>query len=358
MSRRTNTAVWMEKQGRWQINVQKDGKRRSFYSSKPGRTGQREANKKADDWLDQGIVSRKKTVNDLWPEYLAKKQSTTSIDNWRPIDSRYRTWIAPKIGKRRLEALTDQDLQDVLDDACAAGKSKKTIENLLGDLTGLVKFARKSGYTSYIPDEVSVPGSARLRGKVILQPDGLTILMNSDETVFKRKVVKDEYIHFYRLAVLTGMRPGELLGLEWSDLDGNVIHLHQSQNIRGVMTKGKNDNALRTVVLSGRAMQELNAQRALSGQMKRIFPVHKTEHFRRRWKIYCAHNGIRYCTLYELRHTFVSIASIAHELPEGQLKSIVGHSRNMDTYGIYGHPVQGTRELISAALDDVFAPFE
>lgn len=36
--KRTNTAVWMEKQKRWQIKVQKDGERRTFYSFKPGRT--------------------------------------------------------------------------------------------------------------------------------------------------------------------------------------------------------------------------------------------------------------------------------------------------------------------------------
>ena len=39
MGRRTNTAAWNGK--RWRIDVQKDGARKSFYSSKPGRTGQR-----------------------------------------------------------------------------------------------------------------------------------------------------------------------------------------------------------------------------------------------------------------------------------------------------------------------------
>ena len=37
MGRRTNTAAWNGK--RWRIDVQKDGTRKSFYSSKPGRTG-------------------------------------------------------------------------------------------------------------------------------------------------------------------------------------------------------------------------------------------------------------------------------------------------------------------------------
>lgn len=47
MGRRTNTAQWLPNQKRWQIKVQKDGQRRTFTSAKPGRTGQREANRKA-----------------------------------------------------------------------------------------------------------------------------------------------------------------------------------------------------------------------------------------------------------------------------------------------------------------------
>lgn len=38
MGKRTNTARWTGKM--WRIDVQQDGKRKSFYSSTPGRTGQ------------------------------------------------------------------------------------------------------------------------------------------------------------------------------------------------------------------------------------------------------------------------------------------------------------------------------
>ena len=53
--KRTNTAVWNEKRGHWRINVQKNNIRKTFYSSTPGRTGQRECHAKADAWLDDGI---------------------------------------------------------------------------------------------------------------------------------------------------------------------------------------------------------------------------------------------------------------------------------------------------------------
>lgn len=62
MGKRTNTARWTGKM--WRIDVQQDGKRKSFYSSRPGRTGQREANAKADAWLDDGIAARTPKVAD------------------------------------------------------------------------------------------------------------------------------------------------------------------------------------------------------------------------------------------------------------------------------------------------------
>ncbi len=54
MGLRTNTAAWLPNQQRWQIKVQKDGVRKTFTSSKPGRTGQREANAKADALAGRG----------------------------------------------------------------------------------------------------------------------------------------------------------------------------------------------------------------------------------------------------------------------------------------------------------------
>ena len=64
MGRRTNTAQWLPNQKRWQIKVQKDGQRRTFTSAKPGRTGQREANRKADAWLDDGICNTTKRCSE------------------------------------------------------------------------------------------------------------------------------------------------------------------------------------------------------------------------------------------------------------------------------------------------------
>ena len=87
MGRRTNTAVWLPNQNRWQIKVQKDGVRKTFTSAKPGRTGQREANHKADLWLDEGISSTRLLIETAYVNWIAEVKMTTSQSNWKPIDS-------------------------------------------------------------------------------------------------------------------------------------------------------------------------------------------------------------------------------------------------------------------------------
>ena len=94
MGMRTNTAQWLPNQNRWQIKVQKDGVRKTFTSAKPGRTGQREANAKADAWLDEGICSTTKRCLEVWNEYLISVRATAGT-SYAPAGGEVRTELHP-----------------------------------------------------------------------------------------------------------------------------------------------------------------------------------------------------------------------------------------------------------------------
>ena len=239
MGKRTNTAKWMENQRRWQINVQKDGVRRSFTSSKPGRTGQREANAKADAWLDDGIMSMSNRVRDVWPKFIDDLKSRTSIGNWRPINGIGDNWVIPNIGNIKIQSLNDQHLQSVINKANQENKSKKTISNIRAAMVSFVKFCRKSKLCTYVPEDIILPASAPKKEKNILQPEELKVLLQAAKT--------DEEAAAYALQVLTGLRPGELLALKKSDRHGDVLHIQRSINEYNEITSGKNDNAKRSV---------------------------------------------------------------------------------------------------------------
>ena len=54
-----------------------------------------------------------------------------------------------------------------------------------------------------------------------------------------------------------------------------------------------------------------------------------------------------------MRHTLVSVSR--GEIPEDMLKPVIGHTKNMDTFGVYGHDVDGDRQYVADAIDRVFS---
>jgi hypothetical protein len=52
------------------------------------------------------------------------------------------------------------------------------------------------------------------------------------------------------------------------------------------------------------------------------------------------------------RHTFVSLTK--SDVPAEMIKRLVGHSKDMDTFGVYGHEVDGEMDKAAVLLDQVF----
>ena len=361
MSTRKNEAKWIESRSRWQINVQADGVRRTFTSATPGRKGKIEAERKADKWFSEMLVDENTRCEILLDKWLEKLKLSTSRSNWLPVQGRINKWIKPVIGTKRINRLTQNDLQAVIDNAYSVGGlAAKTLKNIRGDLMAFIKFCRGANTTSFHPEELTIPASAKKSSKGIVGTDDIKKLFESSQTLYYGAVVDDFFINAYRFQVVTGVRPGELIGLQWNDIDGSRVSLERSINHLGEVTQGKNENAARTFVLGSTALSILEAQRQMLADYRLIsplvFPDRDGGHIDQRvyrvaWKRYCKHNGMTETTPYELRHTFVSIND---EMPSGLKKMVVGHSQSMDTEGIYGHLKQGDMEKAAGYIDRAF----
>ena len=162
--------------------------------------------------------------------------------------------------------------------------------------------ARQHKYTSLRPEDedLTVPKGARLKGRKILQPDSLRVLLSTDTRVVRGKVEQDENVHAYRIAVMTGLRPGELLGLRVGDLDGDRVHIGRAINRQQEVTSGKNENAIRTVVLHPLAVAEIRAQLQQRTQEEErplrdddpLFLLSNQQSLYNYWKFYQRCNGI------------------------------------------------------------------
>ena len=241
MKKRTNTAFWVEKEKRWCIAVQKNGTRKRFYSSTPGRTGQREANAKADAWLDDSIRDGRKKVATLYAEWVEELKLTCGTSYVEQCKKYGDYYILPVCGDIRIDELTEGDLQKAINMSfkkrCLKKErqrrssdkplSRKTIMTIRSTEISFLKWCRRNRYSTMFP-ELSIPKNARMGKKKILQPTALKVLFDVDTRLYYGKLVFDEYIYAYRFAVATGVRPGELVGLWYGDIKGNTVNLRRS----------------------------------------------------------------------------------------------------------------------------------
>lgn len=351
--------TWDEKNSRWKKTAYCNGMSKTFYSTKRGVTSaEREITAAINAWKDKmegltgaGHLTPMSRVKDVYPDFLADLQARTSQGHWKPLETRFKNWILPVIGIRSIIDLNDAVLQKVINHAFKdGGISKKGLMNIRADLSSFVKFCRKNQLTSYRPEDIDIPKSAERSQKSILQPDELKVLFSEDYVLMYGKPVFETYIYGYRLQVLHALRPGEIGGLRKSDRVGDVVHIQRSINTYGQETQGKNDNAVRSIVLSDLAKVCWDKQAALSDD-DQMFPDFDGSKYRKHLISYCKQHHISQISPYELRHTSISIMQT---LPEGLVKAVGGHSRSMDTFGVYGHEVQGDKTLTAQLLQERF----
>lgn len=341
---------------RWRIQAQRDGKRYSFSSSIPGAKGRRECREKYERWLyDEGAAPGTKTVSRVAAEFLDDVAARRGPDSECFIQyERYiRLYIAPQCGNKKICKMTLRDWQGVINGASGerGALSVKTLTSLRSIINMIIKF----GYADYqceLPrGELYIPQGRSRKEKEILQPDEL------------RRLFAPSELHYHPLfcfLAITGMRPSEALGLQVSDVVGEQVVIHRGVNCRGKITPGKNANARRMVPVGRLALRIIQDTIARNERLNLRTP----------W-IFCDKHGAPGCqstmrnqwlklkeernlhgTVYSLRHTFISIMKSV--MPEQTIKDIVGHSVSMDTFGVYGHIVDGDSRRAAEIIDLTF----
>lgn len=366
MASRKNEAIWIESRMRWQINVQFNGQRKTFCSTIPGKKGKAEAERRADRWLAEGAHSGNQRLATVWQAWLSKQEELNGPLNptLKRNEQVGRLYILPHIGNRRVSSLTPQDWQDCINRAYIQRKlAKKTLCNIRGSITSFARFCRLNRIDMERPEDLTIPRDAQEGERTILQPNDIRTLLTQDSIQHYGKPCRCHYINAWRLIVLTGLRPGEALGIQESDIKGNVLTIRRAINVDGQITRGKNQNARSSILLDERSLRVISEQLAYKRQMGLcsawLFPSMDDAQGDERkmykaWLIYRRQHGLAAASLYELRHTMVSVAAA---VPDALLKLQVRHSQSMDTRGTYGHEMDGQKAaaaaLISAAFDEI-----
>lgn len=345
---------WNETRKRWELSIMRNGKRRAFTSQKKT-TGKKEVIEKASKWLD-AFGSDDKTdrlLSEVWElyinDYIARKGENEQI---RHLRSTSRVYILPALGDRRCGTLRIEDWQNVINTARPHNRrckelSRKYLNNIRGVIINFCRWAVARDYLTKDPSgQLYVPNNAKTVGKDILQVEDIAVLFSKRTGYW--------YERAFLLEVLTGMRPGEVLGLQWDDYEGGALHINRSVNSLGRVTPGKNKNAKRTIALPPEARDLLEEQRRETKHLKsqwifcnKVGGKAAQNNYRVCWNLVCETHGFpAHVTPYSLRHTFFTHTEAY--LPDRMVKAIFGHSSTTDSHKLYGsHTING--EAVEAA---------
>jgi integrase len=133
-----------------------------------------------------------------------------------------RLHIKPMLGGVALHKLSPQHVQRLLHDKSTAGLSPQTVSNIKTVLRSALAQALKWSLVSR--NSAALVDAPRIPRKQVVPFDA------EQATRLLEAAKSSRYEAVYQLALMLGMRRGELLGLRWTDvdLDGRALRVSQS----------------------------------------------------------------------------------------------------------------------------------
>ena len=350
-----NTPRWDGK--RWRIQARHEGRRVSFSSAVPGAKGRREVIKKYEEWY-YGDAKGEKTVGRVANEFLedVKARCGANSPSYEQYECYIRLYIAPACSAKKICKMTLRDWQNVINGACGANKplSEKTLKNLRGIIMGIIKFGYEDYQCELPRGDLYIPKGHSKKEKEFLEKDQVRRLLEPSRLW---------YHSLFCFLLLTGMRPGEALGLKTEDIKPDRVIIRRAINARGHITEGKNENAKRIIPIGDLARSLLHKtikrNEELNLRTEWVFcspdgSQGKQNGMRKQWNKLKAERDLS-GSVYSLRHTFITL--MKNVMPEQMIKDIVGHSVSMDTFGTYGHIMESesrqTASIIDLTLGDI-----
>ena len=272
--------------------------------------------------------------------------------------------VFPIIGTKRVNEISRSDIRDLLLKQHQKGYSRSTI--------GLVRDVI-SGPMGYAADEELIPVNPvtgvlkRLKLERENRNENVQAMTPEEVRTFLKSCqsLRPEHYPFFLCAFRTGMRLGELLGLEWGDIDWNskFILVQRSYKL-GQLNKTKTGSSRRVdmsdqlnialkVILTKAKRDALKS--GMDDPFKVVFSRNgkhmEQNYIRRVYKQILKKAGMREMRLHDIRHTFASLLLSNSESPV-YVKEQLGHSSIQMTVDIYGHLIPSANRAAVNQLDD------
>ncbi|MBM4463427.1 MAG: site-specific integrase [Chloroflexi bacterium] len=293
--------------------------------------------------------------------YVKTRCSLRTLDGYQSIVEHH---LIPALGHLKLKRLNTQDIQGYYAKA-RERLSARTVHHHHRVLSQALKYAVRQGLLGRNPAELVDPPSPRGKTMRTLTPGEVKALLEK---------ARDSYYYpLIYMAVSTGLRQAELLGLRWRDVDDLGLSISVSQVLykrRGVtqLKEPKTSRSRRRVKMTPKLAEFLRDYRAeresLYWQLGKplaldslvftstAFQPMNPGNLSRTFSTLAKEAGLPGVRFHDLRHTFASLSLLQGVHPK-IISEALGHSSVAFTMDVYSHIIAGMQDDAMARLNEV-----
>lgn len=310
------------------------------------------------------VADSKVPVSEFLEQWLESITTRVRPSTRRAYAERIRLFISPKIGMIQMGKLAPIDVQKLTVWIVESGRTSSTANSVHGVLRAALNDAVRWGI---VPRNVASAVHAPRPEHVEMQTWNPTQVAHAF-----RELAGDRLECLIRLAITTGMRRGELLGLRWIDVDIDrkqlsIRHtLVRDENGRWESGTPKTAKSRRSISLSDddvamliRHKDRQEEARLAAGDDWQESGLVFTEPngkaiyatgLARRFEVFIARTGLPRIRFHDLRHTAASLMLSAGEHPK-IVQERLGHSSISMTLDRYSHVTSTMQEAAAERLE-------
>lgn len=333
--------------------------------------------KKAMGYVD-GKIPTLEEYGDYWLESVKKPAlKDTSYDR---LESTFFTHIYPRLGAYRVEELTAQIIQtELINPMRNEGYGHSSIKKAYDGVRALCRYAYLDGKIMRNPaDLVVMPNKSTFeqKGIVFFNAAERQAIINSCKSTYGNGTRRFSLGSAYILAMYTGLRMSEVLGLKWKHVDLERKRIIVEDII--VMVKNRDPitpfshkhylvkdqsstktDTRREVPLCRQAMDALLDLKKVSPNVPEGYVVSRTlgipvtpGNFDKTFRKILDRAGVKNAGIHALRHTCATML-FERGVDVRIISEILGHSSTAVTYNTYVHVIDSMKSKALDLIDDI-----
>ncbi|MCZ6876694.1 MAG: tyrosine-type recombinase/integrase [Acidobacteria bacterium] len=278
-------------------------------------------------------------------------------------DSAFRVHTLPQLGKLRLDEIDREHIEEFISVLMRKDMAKDSIRVILGALRVLFNNAIEKK----IIRENPVSSVGKFYRQAPVRHAKIEPLTEDESLLFLRTALEHEPEHYplFLCSLHTGLRSGEVIALQWSDIDwnGKFIEIRR-QLVRCRLTTLKtehsqrrvdcSDDLLATLVALKKQRQEEVLKRGSNAISPWVFANEKGDRPDignikvKNFKRVLRKAGLREIRYHDLRHTYAS-QLLAQGEPVTYVSQQLGHANPQITFKVYAHwiPNESQRQAVN-----------